>query len=239
MPEVVAQFAGHCLTLLPERAAFDAAARSLFVADLHLGKADAIAATGVPMPPRAIAECWTRDLDRLLTLARRLDTRHLYLLGDLLHARSSRSHEALAALADFAAAIQCPITLVRGNHDLHAGDPPTASGIRCVDEPFACEGLILRHHPPSTSPDAHTLTLCGHIHPAIRLGGAGLAGDRAACFHLSAAGVLTLPAFGSLTGSKVIQTSPGDRAWLVGPDALIEIPWTAAAVRAGRPRRLV
>lgn len=221
---------------------FDAPSRALFVADLHLGKADAIAATGVPMPPRAIAECWTRDLDRLLALARRLDAHHLYLLGDLLHARSSRSSEALAALANFAAAVQSPITLVRGNHDLHAGDPPTASGIRCVDEPFTCEGLTLRHHAPTTTPrgvsTAGSLTLCGHIHPAVRFG-AGAGVERAPCFHLSAGGVLTLPAFGSLTGCKVITPAPDDQVWAVGPDTVVQIPTLAVTPRPGRRHRLV
>jgi uncharacterized protein len=234
--EIEVNVRGHRLVLMAERAVFVPALRAVFVADLHLGKADAIAATGVPMPPRAIAECWTRDLSRLLVLARRVDARSVYVLGDLLHARSSRSAEALEAIEAFVAAAACEVTLVRGNHDLSAGDPPTASGIVCVDEPHEVAGMWLRHHPPGAIGDAGELTLCGHIHPAVRVGVGVSGGERAGCFHLSAAGVLTLPAFGSLTGCKVIEPGQGDRVWVVGPGEMLEVPTSVCGVRMSRGR---
>ena len=39
------------LTLLPERAVWREASRTLFVADVHIGKAAAFRAAGLPRPP--------------------------------------------------------------------------------------------------------------------------------------------------------------------------------------------
>ena len=41
---------GSPLTFLPQRALWRAEGRELFVADLHLGKAEAFQAHGIPMP---------------------------------------------------------------------------------------------------------------------------------------------------------------------------------------------
>ncbi len=52
---------GEELTLLPQRALYWGAAKTLFVADLHLGKPDAFLQAGIPVPTRVTQ----RDLDRL------------------------------------------------------------------------------------------------------------------------------------------------------------------------------
>lgn len=207
---------GRALTLLPERAAFLADAGLLLVADVHIGKAASFRRLGVPVPAGTTAA----NLVRLDGLLARWPVRHLVVLGDLLHAASGRAAATLATLADWRerhAAL--PITLVRGNHDDHAGDPPAGLGIEVVDEPWPCAGLALCHA-PDTPADA--CVIAGHVHPVVRLG-RGPDSVRLPCFHATP-GALVLPAFGEFTGGHVVRAAAGERLYAVAADRVVALP---------------
>ncbi len=74
----------HGLVLLPQRAVFDPAERTLFVADVHFGKAAAFRALGAPVPKGTTAD----NLARLTALMEATGAARLVVLGDLLHARA-------------------------------------------------------------------------------------------------------------------------------------------------------
>ena len=129
-----ALMAGETLWLLPERALWWPAQRVLWVADLHLGKAATFRALGQPVPSGTTLA----NLQRLSQLIAHYQPAQLVFLGDFLHAAQARTPTLLAALADWRAAhsgLAC--TLVRGNHDSRAGDPPADLAITVVDEPHA------------------------------------------------------------------------------------------------------
>ncbi|RZS58741.1 ligase-associated DNA damage response endonuclease PdeM [Sphaerotilus mobilis] len=196
---------GRPLTLLPERAAYLADAGLLLVADVHLGKAASFRRLGVPVP----AGTTEANLARLDDLLARWPVRHLAVLGDLLHAATGRAPATMAAIQAWRERhAHLPITLVRGNHDDHAGDPPPAFDIEVVDEPHTCAGLALCHDPKTR---ASGFALAGHIHPVTRIGH-GLDSVRLPCFHASAT-VLVLPAFGEFTGGQVIRRLSGDQLY--------------------------
>ncbi|OYU75610.1 MAG: DEAD/DEAH box helicase, partial [Burkholderiales bacterium PBB5] len=111
------------LQLWPHKAAFDPDLGLLLVADAHIGKAQSFRRLGVPVPAGTTAEA----LDRLSALLQATGATQLVFLGDFLHAATGRSAGTLAALAawrDRHPALA--LTLVRGNHDAHAGDPPAS-----------------------------------------------------------------------------------------------------------------
>jgi uncharacterized protein len=112
------------------------------------------------------------------------------------------------------------LTLVRGNHDGHAGDTPAAWGVACVDEPWPLGGLVLCHHPQEHEAG---YVLAGHIHPSVVLGGRAHERLRLPCFHLGPH-VGVLPAFGEFTGSHVLRRMPGDRVFAVAHDLVREVP---------------
>ena len=119
----VVTLAGETVELLAERALFWPRARTLFVADVHLGKAAAFRAGGVAIPRGATAN----DLARLDALIERTAASRLVVLGDFLHAAAGRVPALHAAFTRWRAAhAALSITLVRGNHDVRAGDPPPA-----------------------------------------------------------------------------------------------------------------
>ena len=213
--------------LLHERAIWWERLRAVVVADLHLGKGDAFRAGGVPVPDGATHA----DLARLSAVVERFDAECLFILGDLFHARSGNTRATLGALSDWRRRHpHLHVSLVRGNHDLRAGDPPASLGIELLDAPARVDpdapapGILLAHEPPEPgASDAAGFTLCGHLHPAVSLSHAsGLGGLRAPCFWFSPARAV-LPAFGSFTGSAAIRPTRRDRVFAVGPDCVAEV----------------
>ena len=136
--------AGEPLTLLPEKAAYLAERQLLLIADAHFGKALSFRRLGVPVPQGSTAD----NLATLSALVARLGARRIVFLGDLLHSAYAQSAATQAAVAQWREAHpDLHLTLVRGNHDAHAGDPPIALGIEVVDEPLRLGPWALCHHP--------------------------------------------------------------------------------------------
>ena len=210
---------GQPLVLLPERAAFLPEAATLLVADAHFGKAQTFRRQGVPVPAGTTAG----NLAKLSELLVRTGAQALVFLGDLLHARQAQAPALVEAFRTWRAQhAQVTMTLVRGNHDDHAGDPPTPWGIAVVDEPLELGPFALRHHP---EPEPGRYVLAGHLHPAAWVGH-GRERLRLPCFHLGAE-VGVLPAFGGFTGMHPVRPQPGERLFVIADDVVRAWPGSA------------
>ncbi|HWH38206.1 MAG TPA: metallophosphoesterase, partial [Usitatibacter sp.] len=122
--------AGEKLVLLPERAVFWPTRRMLFIADFHLGKAASFRRAGIPLPSGTTSENVER-LDRAIT---RTSAAEVVFLGDFLHSKEGRAPQTFERFAAWRRArAGVSLTIVRGNHDRKAGDPPEAWGARCVE----------------------------------------------------------------------------------------------------------
>ena len=206
------------------------ARRALLVADLHLGKASTMSAGGLPVSGDLCVHTARRDLTRLSHELSRLNVQRLFILGDLMHARESFQPEVMDEVRrwrhDHHDALS--ITLIRGNHDQRAGDPPADWRMDCADEPLAVAGIALRHIPPrvdGSALDPHPW-MAGHVHPVVSLGSRTGERLRAKCFHIARRGVI-LPAFGSFTGGARVSPAPGERVLLCGPAGVV--PWNCGA----------
>jgi DNA ligase-associated metallophosphoesterase len=209
--------AGELLTLLPEKAAYLAERKLLLVADAHFGKAMSFRRLGVPVPQGSTAD----NLAALSALVERLDVRHIVFLGDLLHSAHAQSAMTQAAVATWREAhCDLQLTLVRGNHDDHAGDPPAALGIEVVDEPLRLGPWALCHHPQVRS-DGYVLA--GHLHPCVTVQGRARERLRLPCFWFGEQ-VGVLPAFGAFTGMHPIKVQPHDRVYGLTGDGVVEVP---------------
>lgn len=206
------------LQLWPHKAAFDPDLGLLLVADAHIGKAQSFRRLGVPVPAGTTAEA----LDRLSALLQATGATQLVFLGDFLHAATGRSAGTLAALAawrDRHPALA--LTLVRGNHDAHAGDPPASLGMAVVDEPLRLGPWALQHHP---APVAGAYALAGHVHPGVLLQGRARQRLRLPAFCLGAQGGL-LPAFGGFTGLHLPARQAGEQWYAVADgDQVLALP---------------
>lgn len=208
--------AGERLALLPERAAYWPARRTLFVADFHLGKAASFRAAGIPLPSGTTGE----NVQRLGRAIDRTHARHVVFLGDFLHsaeARAARTLQRFAAWREERRGVA--LTLVRGNHDRKAGDPPVEWNIECVEAGESFGPFVLNHEP---GPSAGGYALAGHIHPAVRLSAEGEASLRLPCFWFAKRhGVL--PAFGAFTGSAVVRPRAGDQVFVIAEEEVLRV----------------
>jgi uncharacterized protein len=214
---VTVEWGGEPLALLPQRAACLVRQRVLLVADVHIGKAASFRRLGVPVPGGTTGEM----LQLLTRLVRATDAGQVIFLGDFLHSAQARSEPIARALQAWRGQhAGVAMTLVRGNHDAHAGDPPAQLGFEVVDEPLQLGSLALCHHP---EPRPGAAVLAGHSHPCVRLGGRANDRLRLPCFHFRD-GVGVLPAFGAFTGMHPIERRAADRVFAVTDDTVVAVP---------------
>jgi DNA ligase-associated metallophosphoesterase len=224
------------LHLMAGKAVYWPAQRTLFVADLHIGKAAVFRARGLPVPQGTT----TDTLTRLSHAVRASGAERLVVLGDLLHARESHAEPTMTALRRWRldhASLAC--TALEGNHDRHAGLLDAALGFEAVRDVYDAGPLLGVHDPAdaadrprrdagSTAPEPpdRRLVLAGHLHPVATLRGR-LDQLRLPCFWLHQ-GVLTLPAFGAFTGGHALTLRRGHivhgQAFAVAGDAVLPLP---------------
>lgn len=203
--------------LCADRALLLTAARALVVADVHFGKAATFRARGVPVPQGTTTDN-LRRLERLLAIT---GAKTLVFLGDLFHAREAHASDTVAALRAWRMHhSQIEMVLVEGNHDRHAGAPPSNLDLRIEQEPWLFADLALCHHPQLV---AGRHVLAGHLHPCVRLTGGAYDSVRLPCFWVRSSMTL-LPAFGEFTGGAPIVREPGDRVIALADDRLFVLP---------------
>ena len=214
--DAIIELRGETIALMPERAAWWKAADTLLLADLHFGKAATFRAGGIPVPSGTTTEI----LSRLTRIASRTGARRMIFLGDMLHARAGRSDDLISALVAWRKTTSdLELVLVRGNHDRNAGDPPAELDIICADAPLSIGPFVMSHHPMN-----HTdgYVIAGHVHPGVRLYGAGRQRERLPCFVIGD-GLAILPAFGGFTGLADVEPALGTTTYAVAGDEVVKI----------------
>lgn len=212
--------AGERLQLLAGRAVFLPEHATLLVADAHVGKAVSFRTLGVPVPSGTTSD----TLERLGRLVDATAAQRVVFLGDFLHSARSHAVATLDALMRWRESRKSLVlTLVRGNHDLRAGDPPAVMAIDAVDEPLRLGGLALCHHPQTV---AGAYALAGHWHPCVNVSGRANDRLRLPCYWFGGEAVRpvgVLPAFGAFTGMHPIERGPGDRVFVVAEQRVTEL----------------
>jgi DNA ligase-associated metallophosphoesterase len=213
---VECKVAGEDLLLLPERAAFWPATQTLFVADFHLGKAASFRRAGIALPSGTTAE----NVARLGSAIDKTGANQVVFLGDFLHSAAGRTQSTFDGFAGWRESRKAVgLTIVRGNHDKKAGDPPQAWGARCIEAGEALGPFILNHEP---GPARGGYALAGHIHPAVRLSACGEKSVRLPCFWFgSRFGVL--PAFGAFTGNADVLPRRGDQVFVIAEQEVLQV----------------
>ena len=208
--------AGERVVLLAEKAVFWPARETLFIADFHLGKAASFRSAGIPLPSGTTAE----NVERLGRAVDKSGAREVVFLGDFLHSAAGRVPRTLQRFAEWREArAKLGLTIVRGNHDKKAGDPPEAWGARCIEAGEVLGPFILNHE-PGASRGGYALS--GHIHPAVRLSARGEGSLKLPCFWFGARfGVL--PAFGAFTGTAEVLPRRGDQVFVVAEEEVLQI----------------
>lgn len=213
---IACEVAGEKVVLLPERAMYWPSRKSLFIADFHLGKAASFRSAGIALPSGTTSE----NVQRLDRAIGRTGAQEVVFLGDFLHSRegrAARTFERFAAWRESRAGVE--LTVVRGNHDKKAGDPPEAWRVKCIDAGEAVGPFVLNHEPGAS---VAGYALAGHIHPAVRLTAPGEKAVRLPCFWFGARyGVL--PAFGAFTGNAEVLPRRGDQVFVIAEEEVLKV----------------
>lgn len=219
--------AGEEVWLTDSRAAWWPRASTLIVADLHLGKSETLAATGVPMPRGVCDEM----LRRLGDEVSRWGASRVLVLGDLLHAPAGLAPGLIDQVGEWRAGLGAQIWVVPGNHD-RSIDRVVNPWLLTMCEPAIEEEPFRFVH--NGDADACTglqgkFTWCGHVHPAVWLKGNGDC-VRLPCFRISPR-MGTLPAFSRFTAGAPIVPGVQERIFAVAPGAVVEVTKMPAAAR--------
>jgi DNA ligase-associated metallophosphoesterase len=208
--------AGEKLVLLAERALFWPAKRTLFVADFHLGKAASFRRAGIALPSGTTND----NVERLGAAIDKTRAKEVVFLGDFLHSEAGRTTGTLARFGSWRESRKSvSLTLVRGNHDKKAGDPPESWTMRCIEAGERLGTFVLNHEPGAARGG---YALAGHIHPAVRLSASGEKSLRLPCFWFGArCGVL--PAFGAFTGSAEVLPRRGDQVFVIAEHEVLQV----------------
>jgi len=209
---------GESLWLLRERGAYWVERSTLLIADVHLGKAEAMRASGVAVPIGVGDE----SLERISRAALVTGARRVIVLGDLLHAPVGVTAGLVERVSRWRTTLDAELCLVPGNHDRAAERVVGAWGIRLLGAVHEEGGLTLTHVPPDLGADgtpgvrgARSAFVAGHVHPALSVR-TGRGPGKVACFHLSGAcgSTLVLHAFSRFTRGASLRCARGGAARL-------------------------
>jgi DNA ligase-associated metallophosphoesterase len=209
---------GINLHLLTKRGVFWPEQKSLFVADTHFGKEATFRSHGIAAP-RGSSQGTLAKIGEMISAC---DATHLFLLGDMFHARSSFSLDIRESLDNFFEShSQLRTTMVLGNHDRGLRDLIRSWPIEIVASGTSIDCISISHIPQAASPSTRLL-LCGHLHPAYRVSSRADSVGKLPCFWLFDR-QLVLPAIGEFTGTKVIRPGKSDQTWVIADDQILRV----------------
>lgn len=204
MKHALIQIRKEKLHLLPDKAIYWPAQRTLILADLHLGKAMHFRKAGIAVP-QGVEQL---NLQRLNDLIDRTRPKEVLMLGDLFHSAHNSSWLDFADMRKQHSSAR--FTLVSGNHDVLDVMHYTSAAVQVL--PYLDRGPFHFTHQPTEH--AQHYNLAGHIHPGIRLIGKGRQTLQLPCFFIGRHGAV-LPAFGGFTGLHRMERAATDRVFVL------------------------
>ncbi len=183
----------------------------LLIADVHLGKITHFRKNGSAVPESAILQNFNR-LDEVLHY---FQPKTLCFLGDLFH---SYINNEWILFSEWIRKTTSKIILIAGNHDIISPLRYSALKIQVSNE-WQIDSFLFTHHPEERQ---LFFNISGHIHPGIRLQGAGKQSLSVSCFFKRKYQMI-LPAFGTFTGKHILIPQKEDEVFGITTAEVIKI----------------
>ncbi|MDP4131936.1 MAG: ligase-associated DNA damage response endonuclease PdeM [Bacteroidota bacterium] len=212
--------------LTADRTLFWEQEKALVVSDLHFGKTGHFRKSGIAVPQSVYKE----DLQRLVAQIQHFQPEQLIIVGDMFHSDANKELELfLKWRSDFP---NLQIQLIRGNHDILNEEWYEKAGIYLSLPTFTMNRFHFVHDitdlpGAGLSPAASTKTgvsyfFSGHIHPGIRIQGAGRQSLCFPCFYFGKQ-YAVLPAFSRFTGVALIDPDDEDQVFAIVKNAVMRL----------------
>lgn len=207
---------GQQLLLTKERTLYWEEEKCLILSDLHLGKSGHFRKSGIPIPSASN----TGDMHRFISQIQYFRPERVVIVGDLFHSSANREADFFLKWRRDIPATQ--IELVMGNHDVMDDNWYADADIILHRDQLQIGRFSFLHGDKDPEENNAGFLICGHIHPAVRISGAGRQSLRLPCFHFTERKGI-LPAFGNFTGNYAIRPTEKDHVFVVTDEEVIRM----------------
>jgi DNA ligase-associated metallophosphoesterase len=205
---------GEVFELLPHKAIYWPKMKSVFMADLHLGKINHFRRSGIQLPNKAN----DRNIEMLVDLLQLTKPDRVICLGDLFHSHYNPEWEVFGEVIKHFQGMS--FELVLGNHDIMSELQYERKGIKLHDT-LVMDQFVFTHHPLQEI-EPRQYNLAGHIHPGVALHGRGRQALTLPCFYFGQQQAL-LPAFGVFTGLARIKPLKNDKIFVIVENKILPV----------------
>ena len=222
------------LWLSPERSVFWENEKAMIISDLHFGKTGHFRKSGIAIPQSVYQE----DLQRLVAQMQYFQPLQMIIVGDFFHSVANKEIELFKKWRENFSHID--IHLVKGNHDILNNDWYSSCDIKLNDEHMSISEFSFIHditamdkmvlatknqplqettnHKPQTT----NYFFSGHIHPGIRVNGAGKQSLCFPCFYFGKE-YAVLPAFSRFTGVALIEPKKNEHIFAIVQNKIVQL----------------
>jgi DNA ligase-associated metallophosphoesterase len=212
--------------LTTDRTMFWEEEKSLIVSDLHFGKTGHFRKSGIGVP----AIVYQEDLQRLVAQIQYFQPRELIIVGDMFHSHANRELELFLKWRSDLSGIS--INLIMGNHDILEENWYRKAGIGLSPLTLSRQHFHFVHDIGDQMKKKVSIPLgkngdesyffTGHIHPGIRIQGAGKQSLCFPCFYFGKK-YAVLPAFSRFTGTAIIYPDAEEHVFAIVNQELIQL----------------
>jgi len=212
------------LWLSPERMLFWENEKALIVSDLHFGKTGHFRKSGIAVPQSVYKE----DLQRLVSQIQYFQPSQIIIVGDFFHSQMNKELELFQKWRENFPDIV--FHLVKGNHDILHNDWYSSCDIQYYEEHLSVSEFSFIHDITSTASLSSTIAhrpstnyfFSGHIHPGIRVSGAGKQSLCFPCFYFGKE-YAVLPAFSRFTGVALIEPKRNENVFAIVQNKIVQL----------------
>lgn len=195
--------------------------QALIVSDLHLGKTGHFRKAGIAIPQAVFKE----DLQRLWQQILFFNPKKLLITGDFSHSHNNKELELFARWRKDIPATD--VILIKGNHDILEEDWYRDTDITVHSSYLVVDGFCFVHDPEELQTTKHKLqttgySFCGHVHPGVRISGAGKQSLSFSCFYFGKEHCV-LPAFSKFSGYSFVEKRKGEDIFAIVNKELIRL----------------
>ena len=201
----------HNFILHPSGAIFWLEKKTLFLADVHLGKVAHFRKNVIAVPRKAEGLFY----EKITKLLNDYTPTRIIFLGDLFH---SEQNNEWYLFESWVKKQNLEIILIEGNHDIIPKLEYNSINVKILEN--LIEDKFYFTHLPIHKKDY--FVFCGHIHPGVKLKGSGLQQMKMPCFFKSK-DQLILPAFGGFTGLHILSPTKDVKVYITTGKEVMEM----------------